>query len=216
MRFREFELLVRRGTGDHLQAHQLAELAGSQAGAAGCSQHRERLARLRARAVFQRMQRGAVDDDDAGRAVIVEIVGNLHDRCRRQRDLFARAVVAAGRNDAIADLQISHAGTDALDHAGDFGGGRERERRLDLVLALNHQDVEEVQRRRLDRDHRFAGTCHRIRHVGKHEIIGLAILRAEDGFHGGTFLRILGVSRRNYSWSVSAGFSAVRQSGFFV
>jgi hypothetical protein len=38
----------------------------------------------------------------------------------------------------------------------------------------------------LDCDHGFAGTCNRIRHVGEHEIVGLAILRAEDGFHGGT------------------------------
>ncbi|MEY9900307.1 hypothetical protein ABIA44_004481 [Bradyrhizobium sp. USDA 329] len=132
------------------------------------------------------MQRGAVDDDDAGRAVVVEIVGDLHDRCRRQRDLLARAVVAAGGDDAVADFQIGHARADALDHAGDFRSRRERERRLDLVLALNHQDVEEVQRRRLDRDHGFAGTRHRIRHLGQNEIVGLAILRAEDGFHGST------------------------------
>ena len=132
------------------------------------------------------MQRGAVDDDDAGRAVIVEIVGDLDDRGRRQRDLLARAVVAAGGDDAIADFQIGHTSTDALDHARNFSGRRERERRLDLVLALDHQDVEEVQRRRLDRDHRFAGTCHGIRHLSQHEIVGLAILRAENGFHGGT------------------------------
>ncbi|MGX1348832.1 hypothetical protein AB7M49_002408 [Bradyrhizobium elkanii] len=132
------------------------------------------------------MQRGAVDDDDAGGAVVVEVVGNLHDRIRRQRDLVARTVVAAGSDDAIADLQVSDAGTDAFDHAGNLGGRRERERRLDLVLALDHQDVEEIQRRRLDRDHGFAGTRHRIGHVSQHEIVGLTVLRAEDGFHGHT------------------------------
>ena len=130
------------------------------------------------------MQRRAVDDDDAGGAVEIEIVGNLHDRIGRQRDLFARAVVAAGGDDTVADLQAAHAGADALDNACDFRGRGEREGRLDLVFALDHQDVEEIQRRRLDRDHGFARTRHGIRHVGQHEVVGLAILRAENGFHG--------------------------------
>ena len=186
----EFQLLVRRGAGDHLQAHQLAELAGGQAGAAGGAEHRQRLARLRAGAIFQRMQRGAVDDDDAGGAIKVEIVGNLHDRRGRQRDLFASAVVAAGCHHAVADLQIGDAFADALDHAGDFGGRRERERRLDLILALDHQEVEEIQRRRLDGDHRLAGIGHRIGDIGQHEIVGTAILRAENGFHRTPDLRI--------------------------
>ena len=101
--------------------------------------------------------------------------------------IFSRAPLwPAGGNDAIADLEIGDARADALDHAGDFSGRRERERRLDLVLALDHQDVEEVQRGRLDRDHGFAGTSHRIRHIGQHEIVGLAVLRAEDGLHDST------------------------------
>ena len=35
-------------------------------------------------------------------------------------------------------------------------------------------------------DHGLAGTCDGIRDVGQHEIVGLAILRAENGFHGYT------------------------------
>ena len=186
MRLGEFQFFLRRGAGDHLQPHQLAEFAGGQSGAAGGAEHRQRFARLRAGAIFQRMQRGAVDDDDSGGAVEIEIVGNFHDRGGRQRDLFARAVVAAGRHHAVADLQVGHARADAFDHARDFGGRRKRERRLDLVLALDHQDVEEIQRRRLDRDHRFAGPGDRIGDVGQHEIVGAAILRAENGFHGPT------------------------------
>ena len=95
--------------------------------------------------------------------------------------------MAAGGDHAIADLEISDPRADALDHAGHFRRRREREGRLDLVLALDHQDVEEVQRRRLDRNHGLAGPRHGIGHVGQHEIVGLAILRAEDGFHGHTF-----------------------------
>ena len=186
MRLGEFEFLVRRCAGDHLQAHQLAEFAGRKSGAAGSAQHRKRLAGLRAGAVFQRVQRRAVDDDDSGGAIEIQIVGNLHDRVCRQRDLFARAVMAAGRHHAVADLQVGDAGADAFDHAGNLGGRRKRERRLDLVLALDHQDVEEIQRRGLDRNHGLSRFGHRIGDVGQHEIVGLAILRAENGFHGRT------------------------------
>ena len=186
MRLGEFKLLLRRGAGDHLEAHQLAEFACGETGAAGGAEYRQRLARLRAGAIFQRMQRGAVDDDDAGGAVEIQIVGNFDDRVGRQRDLFARAVMAAGRHHAIADLQAGDAGADAFNHAGDFGRRRKRKRRLDLVLALDHQQVEEIQRRGFDRDHGLAGLGHGIGHIGQHEIVGAAILRAENGFHGHT------------------------------
>ncbi len=132
------------------------------------------------------MQRGAVDDDDAGCAIEVEIVGNLHNSIRGQRDLLARAVVTAGCRHAIPDFQIGHTRADTLDDAGDFGGRGERKWRLDLVLALDHQDIEEIQRRGLDRNDGLAGFGDRIGHVGQHEIVGLAILRAENGFHGHT------------------------------
>ena len=94
--------------------------------------------------------------------------------------------MAAGRHHAVADLQVGHAGADAFDHAGDLGGRRERKRRLDLVLALDHQDVEEIQRRGFDGDDRLSRLGYGIGNVGQHEIVGLAILRAENGFHGRT------------------------------
>ena len=74
-----------------------------------------------------------------------------------------------------------------FDHARDFGGRRERERRLDLILALDHQDVEEIQRRGFDCDDGLARLRDGIRHVGQHQIVGLAKLRAENGFHGHTW-----------------------------
>ena len=132
------------------------------------------------------MQRGAVYDDDAGGAVEIQIVGNFDNGVGGQRDLFARAVMAARCHHAVADLQAGHAVTDAFNHAGDFGGGRKRKRRLDLVLALNHQQVEEIQRRGFDRYHGLAGPGHGIGYIGQHEVVGAAILRAENGFHGHT------------------------------
>ena len=150
------------------------------------------------------MQRGAVGDDDAGGAVEIEIVGNFHDRGRRQRDLFARAVVAAGGHHAVADFQIGDTLAEAFDHARDFGGRRERERRLDLVLALNHQDVEEIQRRGMYSDHRFAGAGDGIVNVGEHEFVGAAIFGAENRLHESTRFVFLIV------WLL-AGFAVPRQ-----
>ena len=186
MRLGEFKLLLRRCAGDHLEAHQLAEFACRQTRAAGGAEHRQGLARFRAGAIFQRMQRGAVNDDDAGGAVEIQIVGNFDDGVGGQRDLLARAVMAARRHHAVADLQAGHAGADAFDHAGNFRCRRKRKRRLDLIFALDHQQVEEIQRRGFDRYHGLAGPGHGIGHIGQHEIVGAAILRAENGFHGHT------------------------------
>ena len=82
MRFGEFKLFLRRCAGDHLEAHQLAEFACGQTRAAGGAEHRQGLARFRAGAIFQRMQRGAVNDDDAGGAIEIQIVGNFDDGIR--------------------------------------------------------------------------------------------------------------------------------------
>src|SRR5690606_4758047 len=51
------------------------------------------------------------------------------------------------------------------------------------IFALNHQEVEEVERRRLDRDHRFAGRGDGIGNVGEFEVVGTAVARTENGFH---------------------------------
>ena len=73
---------------------------------------------------------------------------------------------------AVADLEVGDPCADAFDHARDLRGRRKRERRLDLVLALDHQEVEEIQRGGSDRDHGLAGARDRIGQLGQHEIVG--------------------------------------------
>ena len=73
---------------------------------------------------------------------------------------------------------------DALHHAGEFRGRRERQRRLGLVLAGDDQRVEEIQRRGFDAHHSFAGRGDGIGNVRKLEIIGRAVAGAEQCFHG--------------------------------
>jgi len=76
-----------------------------------------------------------------------------------------------GQDDAVADFQAGDPGPDALDDSSHFCCRRKRERRLDLVFALNHQDVEEIQRRCLDRNDSLTWLGNRIGHVRQHEIV---------------------------------------------
>src|ERR1700676_1581817 len=71
------------------------------------------------------MQRGAVNDDDPCGAIEIQIVGNFDDRIGRQRDLLARAVVAAGGPPAAAHLAIGAplSITPATSAAGENGNG---------------------------------------------------------------------------------------------
>ena len=122
VRLGEFKLFIRRCARDHFQPKQLAEFASRKAGAVCRAKHCKRLAAFRAGAILQRMQRGAIGDDDSGGAIEIEVRGNLDDGVRRQSDLFARPVVAARGDDAITGLEVADATADALDHAGHFGG----------------------------------------------------------------------------------------------
>jgi hypothetical protein len=67
----------------------------------------------------------------------------------------------------IAEMQVVHAEADAFHGAGELAARREREWRLGLVFAGDHQDVEEVEsgHRHLDDD--LAGGSDRIRDVGE-------------------------------------------------
>jgi hypothetical protein len=56
-----------------------------------------------------------------------------------------------------------------------------------LVLAGDDQGVEEIQRRRLDPDQRFARTGSRFRDLGQFKLFGAAVVGAENGFHTMSF-----------------------------
>src|SRR5207302_7591372 len=99
---RESELLVRRRTRDDACAHQLAEFDCREPRAARRAEYRERLAGLELGAIFQGVQRGAVDHRDAGGAIEVERTGNFHHALRADRDLLARGTKAAIAEYAIA------------------------------------------------------------------------------------------------------------------
>ena len=87
-------------------------------------------------------------------------------------------------DDAVAGSKAGDAGPQAFDFTGEFGGGREREGRLMLVLARNDKRVEEIQRRGFDADHRLARSGGGFGDIGKRELVRRAVVGAEQGFHG--------------------------------
>jgi len=103
--------------------------------------------------------------------------------------IFSRAaIVAARRHHAVARLEVGDAGADAFDHARHFRCRRKREGRLDLVLALDHQDVEEIQRRGLDRDHGLAGPATGSGTSVSTRSSGPQYCEQKNGFHGHTWV----------------------------
>jgi hypothetical protein len=79
---------------------------------------------------------------------------------RRAASVFtssAKRAVGRERDHLVADPRVLHAFADFLDDAGELAPGRERQRRLELVLVLDDQHVGEIHARRLHRDHDFAG-----------------------------------------------------------
>ena len=179
------ELVVARCAGDHARAHELAELDGSEPHAARGAEHGERLARLQVRAVLERVVAGSVGDGQRGGAIEVELGGDLAERVGRDRDAFARRAEIGIAHHAVAGRQAGHAGADAFHHARKLASRRERERRLDLVFAGDHQRIEEIQPDRGNLGDDLAGPCRRLGDIREHEVAGWAEAMAEDGFHGG-------------------------------
>jgi hypothetical protein len=99
--------------------------------------------------------------------------------------LFGERAIGGERHDAIAGIEAGHARTDRLDDARQLAAGREWQRRLELVLVLDDQDVGEVEARGFHRHYNVAVTRLGARQVAQLEQIRRAILRAQQGSHGG-------------------------------
>ena len=110
----------------------------------------QRLAGLQVRPPMERDMTGLVRHVERRRGGVTERVGyREHHRLRRDRPLGEPTVTERGdRDHASAERRRVHAVAEADHRPADFGPGRERQRRLHLVLAAAHQDVGEVQRRR--------------------------------------------------------------------
>ena len=165
--------LAARGR-EHARAERLADLDCRHPDAAGAGVHQQRLAGAQPGAVVQREVRGVIRDRHRRR------LGEGHLRGQREHvrglddGVFREATAARDRHHPIAGLAAAHAVADRIDRAGDFGAGDERKGRLDLVLALHLQDVEEIERGRVVANPHLAGPgCRRVDLV-QHHRLGLA------------------------------------------
>ena len=174
----------RRCAGDHPRAHQLAELDRRQTCAARGAKYGKGFSGLEPGAVFQRVQRGAVGNAEAGGAVNVEAIGNLDEPAGRDRNAFARGAVARVTHDAVTDHELCDARAETLDRAGKLCGRRKWQRRFSLVFVGNDQRVEKVKCGCLDLHGYFARPGNRIRNICERQVVRRAVAGAEQGFHG--------------------------------
>ena len=179
-RLRDRELLVARGGRDHGGAQHLADLDRGKPDAAAGAVHQQHFARLQPAAIDQRVIRGAVAGEKRRAFGIVEGRRQRHELRRRRHGLIAIGAVPHLDDDPVADRDAL--GAVDLDHiAGRFHARRERQRRLELILARRHQDVRKIDPGGMDGD---AHLPRRQRRGGKRfqaQALGRAEFAADDG-----------------------------------
>jgi hypothetical protein len=112
-----------------------------------------------------------------------DVGGQRHHRLLGDDDPLGVRAVQHRRGDAIADGHRGDAGADRADHAGDLPTGRERQRGLELVLAVGLQHVGEVDAGGADVDHDVAIGDRGIRHLVDAQAGGTDELVDADSLH---------------------------------
>ena len=187
---REGELVGRRRAGDHPRAHQLADLDRREPDAAGGAEHRERLAGAQLRAVLQRIERGAVGDDQAGGALEVEPVRQLHQPVGRDRDLLARRAVAdVGRARGRPAARRSRPAPTLSTSPANSAAGENGKAGLVWYLPAMISVSKKLSAAARTAHHRLAVGRHRIGQIADLELIGPAVAGAENGFHRAVIAR---------------------------
>jgi len=130
--------------GDHLGAHQLADLDRRQPDAPGGAKHHQPLAGLQFGAVIQRDMRRAIRDQKRRRGRAVHRIGHRHAGGRVGQRRLGEPAVADQRRDPLAELEMRDPFAQRLDRAADLGPRRERQGRLFLILAVDRQRVAEI------------------------------------------------------------------------
>src|SRR5262249_813370 len=88
--------------------------------------------------------------------------------------------------DMITGGALTHAGADGAYHPGDLTAWRERQGRAHLVLALHHEDVEEVATDGADVDRHLSRSGLRIGKLQELHVPRLAPLRCHHRLHART------------------------------
>jgi hypothetical protein len=139
------------------------------------------------------MIRGPIGNGKSGGAVEVEMRRNFDELVGGHRCALACRIEIRITEDGITRLEAGYSRSDAFDHTGKFTAGRKWKRRLGLVLARDHQGVEEVEPCGRDPGHHLAGPCGRVGNIGDNEVLGCAEALTEKGFHGRPHTNAVGV-----------------------
>jgi hypothetical protein len=160
------ELLRRARCGDHPRAERLGQIDRGQPDAAGRAVDQYPLARLELGAAYQRDISGVVGRADARAGGEIEIGGKPPYAGRVDGDQFGEPAEPRPRNHCLARHESAIAiGVHHL--ARDFHAGNERQIGLQLIFALGHQQVGEIERRRAYPDQHLPWRPHRIGQVGQ-------------------------------------------------
>jgi len=131
----------------------------------------------------------AVSADERRSVVEREAARQRHHELRVNAGMRREAAHSAECRHRITDLELRHAVADGIDDARVFGARNERERRLDLVLVLNDQQIREIQARGSNRHPHLAGL-----RLGRRQFLPRECFRADrvvanPGVHGVISLR---------------------------
>jgi hypothetical protein len=140
---------------------------------------------LQPRPVLQRVQRRAVGDEQAGRDIVGQAIRDRDELFERDRHALAARTPADIRGDPTPQPGRIAALAERDHPSRQFGAGREGERRLELVLVLDDETVEEVERGAHDLDDRFAGAGDGVFDLLQHERLGRSEPLAQHGLHEG-------------------------------
>src|SRR6185369_12077976 len=128
----------------HGRAQHLADLDSGEPDAAARAVHQQHLAGFKPAAVDQRVIGGAVAGQERRAFGIIEGRRQFYELRRRGNGFIGIGAVPHLDDHAITDRD-AFGRVDLDDIAGGFHARRERQRRLELILARRHQNVGEVQ-----------------------------------------------------------------------
>ena len=150
------ELGLARGAGDHARAHELADLDGGEADAAGGAENQQRLARLQAGAALEGDMAGAVSNLQRRRVFERDALGQFHGAGRGEAAELGEAAMAAEHRHPRARRRRVGVWPEGLNCARGFHPKGEGRRRRVLIFAADHEQIGEVERAGADSDENLA------------------------------------------------------------
>ena len=144
---------------DHGRAEPQRHLHGGEPSSARRAEDQHRLAGLQAPAILKSVQGRTVGDWDRGGGFIGNAIRQRDHRSGRRNHFLAAAIIADVCQHALANTEALNARPDGGNRARNLAAGRERQLRPVLVLAVQHERVEKVERngRYADRHLALAG-----------------------------------------------------------